>query len=814
MTRIRFGLALASQLLASLFSQVTIAQEGTASSGSLLEEITVTAQRRTEKLQDVPLAITAVTDAQLSQLNITEAIGIAPLIPNALTFNNTGLGTANGYYIRGLGNTESIATFDPPVATYIDDIFVSRQNANNFGLFDVERIEILRGPQGTLFGRNTTGGAVIIRLRKPSPEFGGYMEAGFGQFGRFRMRGTVDLPISDRVLSKLSFYSVKDDGYVWNPVTNEDGINDRKSIGVHGDLRFLLSDSATWDLGVEYGKDDGANLLNFSSSGGPQQAPGIATAAIANIAARCPPGVGATSSRFTCTGMRSDQSTLVGRFTGNKQNYPLGNEVKNVALTSNVQLKTGLGEFNFITGYRKLQQDFALDFFNGTPAPFVGFPTGGFVIANEGEHKQISQEIKLVGTLGERITHTSGLFYFKEDNHTDFGDLFFLALGGGTIPFPLILEDRILDNTAKAIAAYSQWDFNLNDRWQLTVGGRWTDEDKEIEFTSNANPALAAPSAVTRVNSANIAATRVGSTNPTTSAGSTAPFIPLSQSTSQFTPRVALKFNTSENTNFYLSATNGFKSGGWNARGTFPGAILPFDPEKAWSYELGTRSTLADGRVLINLTAFFLDVKDLQTPSAINGPTGPTFITQNFADMENKGIEGDIRFQPVDDLELGLTFGFQSAEYTNLDPLIAAQQQACLAALQSGGSTANLCAAGIVDPQGKIAEPVRVPDTVTGLAKYRFHIGDRLTLTPSIVAQHVGANNVGTSGTPISLVGSYTVFNAGIQLANEDAGWTVQANCSNCTNEDQIVSVLAELPYIQDPRRWSINFNYRFGDRR
>ncbi len=140
---------------------------GAQSSDGGLEEVVVTAQRRAEAIQDVPIAITALTGAQLERLNVGDTLDLVKLVPNAFASNNTGLGTANVYSIRGLNNTESIATFDPPVGTYVDDVFIARQNANNFAFFDVERVEVLRGPQGTLFGRNTTGGAVNVILKKP-----------------------------------------------------------------------------------------------------------------------------------------------------------------------------------------------------------------------------------------------------------------------------------------------------------------------------------------------------------------------------------------------------------------------------------------------------------------------------------------------------------------------------------------------------------------------------------------------------------------------------------------------------------------------
>ncbi|MEM7504021.1 MAG: Plug domain-containing protein, partial [Pseudomonadota bacterium] len=141
--------------------------------GTLLEEILVTAERREASVQEVPIAVSAFGEAQIEKLQIDETLDLINLIPNLFGGNNTGLGTANMYYLRAQGNDESIATFDPPVGTYVDDVYITRQNANNFSFFDIERIEVLRGPQGTLFGRNTTGGAINIILAKPQEEFGG-----------------------------------------------------------------------------------------------------------------------------------------------------------------------------------------------------------------------------------------------------------------------------------------------------------------------------------------------------------------------------------------------------------------------------------------------------------------------------------------------------------------------------------------------------------------------------------------------------------------------------------------------------------------
>jgi iron complex outermembrane receptor protein len=770
---------------ALLASTGGVAQEqDQASAGGLLEEITVTAQRREEKIQDVPIAISAFSESQLAALNVTETLGLVKLIPNLLGFNNTGLGTANGYYLRGIGNTESIASFDPPVGTYADDVFISRQNANNLGLFDVERIEVLRGPQGTLFGRNTTGGAINVLLKKPAEEFGGFMEVGFGQFNQFSVRGTVDIPFSDRLQTKFSAYSVKDDGYVSNPVTGENNLNASESLGLRAAMRLSLTDTLTWNLAAQYTNDEGSNILNFAANG-PQTA-SDSPVAIASVAQRCTGIV--TRSRFSCTGLVSSGTPLANLVVGNKRNNNLGNEVKNIFLSSNLEWDVGFGTVNFITGSVDLEQKFALDFFNGTNVT-GGAPTnpaGGFTITNDGKHRQFSQEIKLTGELNDRARYVAGVYYFREDNTTDFADLFSLSP-----TLTLVLEDRILENSATAWAAYTQWDFTLADKWTLTAGGRYTDETKKVNFIANINPRLANPIAATRVTSANLVANG----------------IPLEQQTRLFTPRLAVKYDVSDDVNLFASATRGFKSGGWNARGTAPAANIPFAPEKVWSYELGLRSEWFDRKLRLNLTAFKLDIEDLQTPSAFTAPSGAiSFVTQNFAGLDNKGIEAELIWQPVEDLTLFTFVGTQDAKYKDIDAVILAQQVNC----RTNGLQCNQ---GIVNPMGDIAEPVRAPDTLTVGGSYRFRLGESLTLTPNVSWAKTGDNNVGTNGGPVDLVDGYDTVDAGLTLANEDAGWQIQANCRNCSDELQIVSTLSALPYVQDPRTWSLAFKYNFGER-
>ncbi|MGE3775368.1 MAG: TonB-dependent receptor, partial [Gammaproteobacteria bacterium] len=240
-------------LSAALWGVATTLQaqtpEDTTISG--LQEVTVTAQRREESVQDIPVVVSAFSPEQLEQRNIDSTLDLTQYVPNMIGHLNGGPGSAASYFIRGLGSTEIIATVDPPVGTYVDEIFIARQNANSLDLFDPERIEILRGPQGTLFGRNTTGGAVNVVLKKPAKVFGGNAEIGFGEYNRRIIAGSVDVPMAERFFTKLSAYYNDEDGYADNIVTGKKD-NGSEQWGVRLATQTLVSDAVTWDLSGSY----------------------------------------------------------------------------------------------------------------------------------------------------------------------------------------------------------------------------------------------------------------------------------------------------------------------------------------------------------------------------------------------------------------------------------------------------------------------------------------------------------------------------------------------------------------------------------
>jgi iron complex outermembrane receptor protein len=814
-----------------------------------IADIIVTAQRRAESVQDVPIAISAFSAEQLERQGVTNALQISQYVPNLVAQNNTGIGSANSYYLRGLGSTETIATFDPPVGTYVDDIYLSRQNANNLSLFDVERVEVLRGPQGTLFGRNTTGGAINVILRQPGRDFGGYAEIGYGRFDKIMGRASVDLPIRDGFAIKVSGYLENDKGYVRNVTTGE-RLNDNDGWGARLGIRGELSPSIRWNAAYMHLVSKAENILNFDCNpAAPTQCKG----------------------RFATTGLSekggppSPYAPLV--ISGRKANYGLGQEAVSDIVTSNFEIDLNQDTtLSFITGFVGLSQQFALDFFDGRSGPNLAFPNppvrgfarGGFVILNDGQHEQFTQEIKLNGKLGgDLIDYVAGLYFIDERNRTDFADLFTLSP-----TTTLLLADRTLRNKTRAYAAYVQADLNVTDQITLTAGVRYTDEKKTFDIFDN-RPVRQTVAGTSRCGTAapappaTLTALCLDNSNLIAPSGVR---IPDEQRIKIWTPRFAVNYKPSNDLLLFASATRGFKSGGWNARGTTPRELLPFDPEKVWSYEAGIKSDLFDRRVRANLTAFYLDVSDLQTISGLVNPaTGAiTFLTRNFADYRNKGVELELSFVPVDNLNIFANFGYQDDEYRIDDSLPAtdiygiqslpAQQASCRAQLAAGQipgapntapagrpvNNAPACAAGPITASGEIATPVRTPRyTLSVGANYRIPLGS-LALIPSVNASYRSKQNVATSNLTIftgPITGSNGTFpsnpyagdvitggqvasnwlvNAGLALNGPDDRWTLALECQNCFDETYFQSSLSNYSYLNQPMTWMVRARHVF----
>ena len=748
--RLRQGLLLTASALS--LAGPALAQEST------VDEVMVTAQRRAQNIQDVPLAVTAFSPRQLEAAQIDDAVDLVRFTPSVTGGLNTGTGSALSFFIRGLGSTEQIATFDVPVATYVDEIYFARQSANAVSLFDIEQVEVLRGPQGTLFGRNTTGGAVSITTRKPANEFGFFVEGSAGSFSKRQVRGSVDLPVNDQLLTKLSGFYVKDDGYARSLTTGQK-LNAEDAWGARGAVRYRPTEAITWDVSLDY--IDQSKTTLGSSPVDPEYAL-------------------RSGLRFA----ECDNDTikrLLASSLGQCANVRTG------GLTSNLGWETGLGTLNFISGYRSINQSFSIDFLNGTG------PRGAFAIANEVQNNQYTHELKLVGERG-RLNYVTGLFYLDEESKTSEVD----------IAGNLLLADWVMNNTAKSYAIYGQGDFSVTDQLILTLGARWTHEEKTLAYTDAAKATY--PAGVINAITAPI--------NRPTSANVLARGIPLDQETEKFTPRAALTYRLDDDKMVFASVTRGFKSGGWNTRVTNVSAVTIFGPETATSYELGARTEWLDRRLRVNATYYHEEVKDLQLLSGV----GTVFSTRNAGDLRADGLELEVTATPFEGLDVFLSGSVSDKEYENT-PLTAVGAGGVLCSATPeplNCTTTRDRPVRFPDKQGTMGLSYRLP-TPSLMGSIAFNgaasvsspywtssYNDTRTATLAPFGQTVAINRL------MSYVPWTATVNAGVVYRSVDEHWEAALECSNCLEEYFPTSSLFNIGYYNDPRRVTFRLRYTY----
>jgi len=687
-----------------------------------LEEVVVTAERREASVQDVPIAVSAYGEELIENLQLDDTLDLINVVPNMFGGNNTGLATANMYYIRAQGNDESISTFDPPVGTYVDDVYITRQNANNFALFDVERIEVLRGPQGTLYGRNTTGGAISVVMKKPGDTAKGFIEVGAGSFGKHLVRASLDMPLSDKVLSKISVFDTADDGYLKN-LANGKKYNNADMTGFRVALRVLPTDTVTWDIALDTTDIEATAIHGFIDGDDRISTSKVTSGLPANF----------------------DQ----------KADY--GNEVKTLNITSNLAWDMAGGTANFIIGNREIEQDFLLNF--PIAAPFPDF----FLIDNNGEHDMFSAELKWSGNImNDRVFLSTGLYYMDEDNKVDFADYLDLAAVGVPAPPSTVftaLADRVLSNGTKSMAVYAQADIKIGDKGTLTLGARYTDEEKTFGYSGSI-----------------------------TNADLDAAGVPRSQDEQKVTPRIAYSHAVNDDMMIYASITNGFKSGGWNAREAVAATALPFGPEEIWAYEAGIRADWMDGRLRTNITAFYSDLEDLQTTSAYAGD----FLTTNAGGLEVTGLEAEITALPTDNWQIFAAIGLQDPKYVDL----------------AGGCVTPNNDLAAYNTDCSVADPKRSPEeTYTIGTAIDIPMGS-FTVTPTAMARYIGENVTGTRGTGVN--DAVTLVNAGIKITDASDQWQLQLECKNCTDKEYVTSFLF-VNYYNAPRTYMATLKYNFG---
>lgn len=586
----------------------------------MLEEVVVTARKREEGLQDAPIAISAFTGEDLEARQLNDLSDIGSSAPN-LVFDAaapiSGSNVASSIFIRGIGQLDFTFTTDPGVGLYVDGVYIARSVGGVLDLLDVERVEVLRGPQGTLFGRNTIGGAISLVSKKPAEDFGGKVGLTIGEDNRLDFKASVDLPISDTFKSKFSVATKKRDGYVDRLFDGKE-LGDDDSVSARASFLWTPSDELEVNLAVDASKarEETAPNTLVGINGAAMPFAGLFNNAI--VGGSCAPAPGSLSNP-ACY----NEQWLVGRDkTWSTSESRSDYDVAGVGLT--VEYDLGWGSIKSITSYRDMEAQFYRD--------ADGSPHTIFETENDMEQDQFSQEFQLSGTAFEdRVNWIVGLYYFEEEG-TDVNDLHTSIIefqSGGEI-----------ENDTQAI--FTQVTYDVTDSFSITAGLRYSDETKR--FTPD-----------TFVTDSGFLGIPVGVR--------LLPFVEEEVSIEEVTPMINFSYRWNEEVMTYFTYSEGFKSGGFTQR-VFPprGDIPAFVPEFVEVYELGVKADLFDRRARLNAAVFMTDYSDMQV--LVQDGIGSS--TRNAAEAEIKGFELELKAILTESMGLDMGLGYLDAEYTKV----------------------------------------------------------------------------------------------------------------------------------------------------
>ena len=614
-----------------------------------IEEIVVTAQKREENLQDTPIAITVFTEESLEGRMINDISKLADFTPNVIFDTTTpisGLSNGAAVFIRGVGQLDFGLTTDPGVGTYIDGVYSSRAVGGVLDVVDIERIEILRGSQGTLFGRNTIGGAINITTKRPAETFGGMVEATFGEFERTDFKGSVDIPIAEKFLTKFAFSSKNRNGFV-DRISVGDKLGDEDRQSARGSFLLQASDDIELYATLDYTKIDeqsaGSVMVGITEFPGapPLLAPSSTWAYNQVFVPANPGAVPYTQEQFFVDG--KDRTLATG---------PTGTDLESFGATLTFSWSLPWFEFKSISSYRDTEGEFYRD------------PDNSSIQITETSnpnynHEQFSQELQVTGALfNERLQYVLGAYYFEEDGTDDVFVPIYGALPtpAGLLALPLYINNFVLvDNSSKAV--FGQGTFDLTDQLAVTFGLRYTEDDKSFGYRQYISPDPGGNIAVLAL---------LGP--PVTVPGPAGDIVLWDEVSDEFTElniRAGIEYQFNDDTLLYFTYADGYKSGGFNFRYVVPRADpLAFDPETLESFEVGVKWQGLDNRLRLNAAGFISEYGDVQIQLFETGG-GP--LTQNAGVADIIGVEVEVTAVPHERLLINAGFGYIDAEYDELN---------------------------------------------------------------------------------------------------------------------------------------------------
>ena len=746
----RLALGIAPALIGTL-TPLALAQSSTAT----LEEVVVTAARRAESAQDVAVALTALSSQSLEDANVVDISDIGFLAPNVqLQPVSTFPGFAT-FTMRGIGTgANSIRTLDPTVNVMIDGMVVATQIAGQLDAFDYETVEVLRGPQGIFFGRNSIAGAIQMRTGKPSEDFGGRVKVGVGSQSLVQLEGVVEGSMSSTLRAKLAVQYRSFDGYFDdnnggnfipapnNPLGTEPGTatqkqNEQDSIFIKPTITWQPSDSFDLTVYGQYFEDDGG-----SGSTQAYVEPSAAPSTMFRLYGYTPP---------------TDQFEVNHDLVGKSDT-----EIEQLVVEANWSV--GNGVLTSVTGWRDLTFSSSSDI-DGTPFLLIHFPD------NEEEASQFSQEIRYAADISDRLDFIIGGFYLDaEQGVIERREFSGLTAGRDHFDFNYIQSDWTQDVKSTALFGNIRWGFT--DTLTLNACIRYSREEKDLNIT------LLTPCSGPGFSGCSTDKTDLG------------------EEWSNTSPRVALEYRTNDDLMFWGSWTRGFRSGNYNARAPSIAAVGPADPEQADQIEIGMKGDFADGRLRANITGFFTVYDEIQrTTNGEDALGNPLQLLRNAAEAEIPGIEAELTWLPTDRLMLMAGIGWIDPEFKKFTGL-------------------NLGAATDQENEAlaKELEFERVPDfeyTVTG--EYRVPMTDSGDLI--FRGQYAWRDGFYTDVTNNELrtIDDYGILDASVRFENEK--WRVSLWGRNLTEENYADIISAAFNYQRfggQARTYGVEVGYRF----
>ncbi|WP_303749170.1 TonB-dependent receptor [Stenotrophomonas pigmentata] len=576
-----------------------------------LDEVTVTARRRTESIQDVPVAVSAFGEEQIKDLQASTVEGLQGAVPNMNIAQGRGSANSVNVFIRGIGQPDALQTFDPGVGMYVDDVYYSRINGALFSLFDIQQLEVLRGPQGTLYGKNSTGGAIKLTTKNPFDNEGGAVEVTAGDYGRLEGRFYVSGKLSDTLAGSIAGAKITNDGYVKDAVTGK-RYNDDDTEAFRAKLAYKPTDNFSAVLSLDTTKQDAALTL-----GRPM--------ADLRQSSLAPVGVIVLQPGETGEWNRRAQTSFQ-----NGEGQYLKHSGASLAMDWDINEQFTLKS---ITSYRKLKTESYIDI------DASEYELGDVLVALDQNQK--SQEFQLHYDNGSNVHATFGAYYMKENvpsYQEAYADDLFSFLGA-KVPFLRTIDDD-LTTTSTAAFAHVNWEFVPT--WTVAAGVRWTKDKKDYDRSTS---------------------TFWGA--PFASLNGTVAF-DAKASWTAVTPSISLQKEFSDNLMGYVSANRGFKSGGFNGRANtvYDTQHAKFDPEYVWTYELGLKGSSADHRLRGTATAFYSNYSDFQ--ARVSQDVG-TFPVLNAAKLNIKGIELEGSALLGEATTLSAQLGWMDAKYDSFE---------------------------------------------------------------------------------------------------------------------------------------------------